>query len=197
MPRIIVYGPADIPFVSKVRGGLTLKKLDYELVEPTSQDDYRRWNPETGLLPVMDLDGERVPDSSRILDVLDERFPEPPLVAADAMAAQAQRRLEQWVEAAFMFYWIHYLRRLVNAEEGGPPPRPGLAREFPQRLDDLVLFLGDRPYFHGAEPSRADLAVYGFLRGIGRAVGSEVENQVTARGPLEAHRQRMKGRLGF
>ena len=43
----------------------------FELVEPTSPADLRRWNPETGLLPVIEIDGERTHDSPVILDRLD------------------------------------------------------------------------------------------------------------------------------
>ena len=54
-------------------------------VEPTSPEDYRRLSPETGLLPLLALESERIPDSAAILDFLDERFPDPPLVSGDAL----------------------------------------------------------------------------------------------------------------
>ena len=55
-PEIVVYGPAEAPFVEKVVRALALKKLTHRVVEPEGPEDYRRWNPETGLLPVMQLD---------------------------------------------------------------------------------------------------------------------------------------------
>ena len=53
-----LYGPRAAPFTEKVARGLALKKLEFELVEPESPEDYRRWNPETAQLPVIDIDGE-------------------------------------------------------------------------------------------------------------------------------------------
>src|SRR5690606_36922823 len=64
-PRIVVYGPPGSPFVEKVFLGLAFKGLtNAQLVAPRSADDYRRWNPETGMLPLMDFDGTRIPDST-------------------------------------------------------------------------------------------------------------------------------------
>lgn len=195
MPEIILYGPITAPFTRKVEGALILKKLPFERREPKSPEDYLRWSPETGLLPVLEIDGERTHDSARILDELDKRFPEVPLVARDPKIAQSQRRLEQWAEAAFTFYWIHYLRGLVNAEEDAPKPRKGLREEFGQRLDDLANFLGGRPYFYSDEPSRADLAVWSFLHGVREAMGVELAQAVTSRPALEAHSARLSALL--
>ena len=75
-PSVVVYGPAQAPFVTKVGLALRMKRLPYEVVEPKEPEDFRRWNPETGLLPVMDCDGTRVAHSERILDWLDEHHPE-------------------------------------------------------------------------------------------------------------------------
>ena len=62
MAEIILYGPLRNPFVGKVLCALTLKKLEHEVVEPADPSDYRRLNPETGLLPVADIAGRRVAD---------------------------------------------------------------------------------------------------------------------------------------
>ena len=211
MPNITVYGPSRAPFVLKVRGALALKKLDAKYVEPSGPEDYQRWNPENGLLPVIDVDGERVHDSSRILDFLDERFPEPPLESRDSKVANSQRRLESWVEEAFMFYWVNYLRDLVNREEeseeaagqGGRRRRmrrraaasrsdQGLGAEFVRRLDDLVNFLGARPFYYADQLSRADLAVYSFLLNIPDAAGPGVSSEVAARPALQQHLDRVE-----
>ena len=80
-PKIIVYGPGQAPFVTKVGMALRVKGLAFELVEPSGPEDFTRWNPETGLLPVLDADGTRVAHSERILDWLDVHHPEPLLVA--------------------------------------------------------------------------------------------------------------------
>ena len=86
-----------------------------------SQDDYRRWNPETGLLPVIDINGARVADSTAILLQLDERFPEPPLLCDDPRTAEKQLRLVRWVDETFFWYWNRWMRRRAATALAGPP----------------------------------------------------------------------------
>jgi len=181
--EILVYGPRRNPFVDKVVRALVLKKLEHRLIEPSGPEDYQRWNPETGLLPVADIMGRRIPDSHRILDELDARWPEPPLVSPDPKTAAAQRQLERWASETFVFYWERYLRQRVLELEGGAEDRTegALARfgilrrgpvagagryavEYPQRVADLANFLGSRPFFYSDRIGRADLAAYSFLR---------------------------------
>jgi glutathione S-transferase len=195
MAQITLYGPREAPFVLKVELALVLKKLEFSIEVPQGPEDYRRWSPETGLLPVIDVEGTRVHDSSAILDYLDERFPEPPLLSSDPKIASSQRRLESWAEQTFSFYWMSYLRALVRGDEAvagepsgasraGPRSRlsrrkktptlnfeEGIGREFGQRLDDLVNFLGRRPFFYSDQVGRADLAVYSFLNYIPGTAG--------------------------
>ena len=45
-----------------------------------------------GTLPVVDLDGERLVDSTRIIAALEKRYPDPPLYPADPDAARAGAR---------------------------------------------------------------------------------------------------------
>ena len=195
MPKITLYGPLRVPFVNKVRAALGFKKLEYTWQVPRGPEDYARWSPKTALLPALHIDGEIIEDSARILDALDERFPEPPLLSSDPKIARSQRQLEQWVEAALMFYWIHYLRAIADGET--TQPARGMADEFAQRLDDLVNFLGDRPFFYSDTPSRADFAVYSFLASVAEAVGPEVAREVTERRSLDAYLQRVEQVTGI
>jgi len=73
--------------------------------------------------------------------------------------------------------------------------RLDLGAEFPSRLDDLANFLGSRPFFYADALSRADLAVWSFLNGIGQAAGPRVEGQVQARRTLQAHLERVEAIL--
>jgi glutathione S-transferase len=188
--RITLYGPRRTPYTEKVRRALVLKGLDFDLREPTSPEDYKRWSPVTGLLPVLTIDSELVSDSTEILLRLDELYPKPPLLASDPTIATQQRQLEDWADASFLFYWNRWLvlaqrreeadaasarrgllraaplrRALAWLRAGGTWERPetALLRGVEDRLGDLVNLLGTRRFFYADQPSMADLAVYGML----------------------------------
>ena len=117
---ITLFGPRRAPFTEKVARGLALKKLEFALGEPESAEDYRRWNPESGLLPVIDIDGERVHDSTAILLRVNELYPEPPLLSEDPRIADSQLRLVRWVDETFFWYWNRWMH-LAAEPLAGPP----------------------------------------------------------------------------
>ena len=184
MPQIDLFGPPLAPYTEKCRRGLALKGLPYTLHEPAGPEDYKRWNPKTGLLPAMRVDGELVADSTDILLRLDEIQPEPPLLSPDPQVAEQQRRLEDWADESFLYYFQRWLQL---QQEHGERPRPrgprvlrrlgawllaggtwerphvAILRGIDGRLSDLVNFLGSRRFFYADEPSMADLAVYAML----------------------------------
>ncbi len=192
---ITLYGAARVPYTEKVRRALLYKGLDFEFAEPTQPEDYQRWNPKSGMLPALELDGQTIDDSTAILFALDARYPHPPLLAPDPTVAAQQRQLEDWADESFLWYFMKYrrmiglgmtlpvagdvggataeaqpkagaLRRLAAwLRAGGTWERPitGLLRELGLRLDDLVNFLGARPFFYSERLSMADLGVYGML----------------------------------
>jgi glutathione S-transferase len=186
--RITLYGPRTTPYTEKVRRALVLKGLDFALREPESPEDFKRWSPETGLLPVLTIDSELVSDSTRILFRLDELYPKPPLLSSDPVVAAQQRQLEDWADESFLWYWNRWSvlaqrrdgaddpdarhrplrgvrRALAWLRAGGTWERPetALMRGVDDRLGDLVNLLGSRRFFYADQPSMADLAVYGML----------------------------------
>lgn len=184
-PKLVLYGPAQAPYTEKCRRGLLLKHLSFELREPTSPADFARWNPETGLLPVLTIDDERVVDSTEILLRLDALAPDPPLLSRDPTIAEQQRHLEDWADESFLYYFQRWtavaqrpstetprrrpssrlLRLAAWLRAGGTWERPHTAilRSIDGRLENLVNFLGSRRFFYADTPSIADLAVYGIL----------------------------------
>ncbi len=193
---ITLYGPRQAPFTEKVRRGLVYKGFEFEIVEPESPEDYRRWSPKTGQLPALHVDGEVIPDSTDILFHLEAMRPEPPLLATDPTTAAQQRQLEDWSDESFLFYFLKYRRLLEGVDTplptrsepsaALPPPRrspgplrrfagwlraggtwerpvTGILRELGDHMDDLVNFLGGRPFFYDQRLSMADLGVYSML----------------------------------
>lgn len=192
-PRITLYGPAVTPYTVKVVRALHWKRLAFTLEEPKSPDDYRRWSPQNGLLPVIEVEGTRVQDSAAILDLLDARFPDPPLVSSDPKPAREQRRLEAWVSETFFYHLFRWVRSRVG--DAGPRPGEGLGPmmrlgligpngqvrpevfdtsdggpgpEFAGAVDELAKLLGRRPFFFSDQLSRADLAAFASLSGLMR-----------------------------
>ena len=187
-PIIILYGPAMAPFTEKCRRALLLKDVAFSLREPQGPEDYQRWSPKTGMLPVMTIDGELVTDSTDILLRLDELYPDPPLLSPDPVIAEQQRSLEDWADESFMWYWNQWSRvRPDPAAENGDAdgarsgvlrrfrawlatggtwerPLTGILRGVNDRMSDLVNFLGSRRYFYAEQISMADLAVYAMLK---------------------------------
>ena len=192
--HITLYGSPLTPYTIKVERALHWKGLPFTLEEPSSAEDYRRWSPKNGLLPVIDVDGTHVQDSAAILDLLEERFPEPPLLSADPTLAREQRRLEQWVGETFFFHLLRWVRSRVGeaveprtGEALGPlmrlgligpngrlreevfdPSRGGPGPDFEGALIELSKLLGARPFFFADRLSRADLAVFAALQGLMR-----------------------------
>ncbi len=187
-PIIILYGPPMAPFTEKCRRALLLKGLDFSLREPQGPEDYQRWSPKTGMLPVMTIDGELVTDSTDILLRLDELYPDPPLLSPDPVVAEQQRSLEDWADESFLWYWNQWsrIRPDPSAENGDAnrstagalrrfrawlatggtweQPLTGILRGVNDRMSDLVNFLGSRRYFYADRISMADLAVYAMLK---------------------------------
>jgi glutathione S-transferase len=75
--QVQVFGNRLSLFVEKVVRAIMLKGLEYKLVPVKSPLDLKRWNPQAGKMPVLDIDGERSYDSTLILRALDARVPEP------------------------------------------------------------------------------------------------------------------------
>jgi glutathione S-transferase len=217
-PEIVLYGVRRVPYTEKCRRALVMKGLAFELREPSGPDDYRRFSPKTGLLPVMTVDGELVSDSTDILLRLDEIQPEPPLVSSDPIVAAQQRHLEDWADESFLWYFQEW-RRLERAQQAAAQPgrrprilhtltrrlrperSPTLAtdeilRGVEARLDDLLNLLGSRPFFYADAPSMADLTIYGMLASLSGDTIPGVAAQIAKRPRLLDYMRRVEEATG-
>lgn len=94
------------PFCDKVRRILHVKGVPYEIREIRalrSAVDVRRIN-RIGRVPVLEVDGQLIADSSEIARFLDERFPDPPLWPADPRERAQCHLLEDWADESLYFY---------------------------------------------------------------------------------------------
>lgn len=112
----------------RVRIGLNLKGLDYDIApvnllkEEQRTEAYRGKNPFAGV-PALEVDGRVYAQSMPILEWLDERYPEPPLLPGDADRRFAVRELAYAIatelHAPLNSPVLGYLREEFGQDEAG------------------------------------------------------------------------------
>ena len=138
---IILYGNRLSPFVEKVYRGLMLKQIPFQQHEPHSPFDLRRNNPTTGKMPALDLNGQRLFDSTLILRALDEFKPEPPLLSSDSQVAARQRLLEDWADESL--YWYGMVLRW-NIPANAARMIESIFKDLPPVLRPLIKIMAPR-----------------------------------------------------
>jgi glutathione S-transferase len=145
---LTLYDAARCPYCARARIALAEKGLEYEVME-VDLNDRPQWiyekNP-TGRVPVIEEDAWILPESSVILEYLDERYPEPALLPADP-ADRALARV--WIFRHDDFTRPYYALR--RGEEGA-------AEKFDEQLAKLEDALSKEAWLTGAEYGLADIA---------------------------------------
>lgn len=120
MPEIKLYqfGPlpgldSGSPFCIKAHRALAFKGLAYEVANVGSPGEMKRINPDCRKVPVLEYDGELVPDSGRIFELLEQRHPDPPLFPTDEAALAQARLLADWAGESLYWYAV-YLRWTID-----------------------------------------------------------------------------------
>jgi glutathione S-transferase len=164
MPEILLHQWEMSPFCNKTRRCLSYKGLQYQIRDYNGLMALQagKLSP-VGKLPVLEYDGERIQDSSRIAGFLDARHPAKPLYPQDRATLAAARLWEDWAGQSVYFYEI-YFRMLdpVSLERG-----LDLICKGRPRWERLVL----RAAFKRRYPKK--LA----QQGLGRLPPAEVERQ--------------------
>jgi glutathione S-transferase len=156
-----------IPFstnVERVALALGHKGVDAEVVM-CDADDRSPIREVSGqdLVPVLEDEGFVVADSSRIIEHLEERFPDPPLFPADRAGRAQMRVFVAW----FNRVWKVPPNR-IDQELGSDHPDlvlvEALAAEMRASLMLFEALLDVRPHLMGQEFSAADCAAFPFLK---------------------------------
>lgn len=100
-------------FCIKVQRALRLKGLAYA-VENVNPANISKISPETKKLPVLEVDGKRLWDSSRILQAIDLLAPEPSLYPASSELHALNHLLEDWADESLYWFTVHQ-RWVVDA----------------------------------------------------------------------------------
>ncbi|HZQ89630.1 MAG TPA: glutathione S-transferase family protein [Gaiellaceae bacterium] len=162
---ITLYDAARCPYCARVRIVLAEKRLELEPVE-IDLDDRPAWiyekNPK-GRVPVLEEDGWTLPESAVIMEYLEERYPEPPLLAADP-ADRALARL--WIFRADDFTAPYYALR--RGEDGAEDA-------FARALERLEAALAGRPWLGGRDYGLADIAYVPWVLRARSRMGFDLE----------------------
>jgi glutathione S-transferase len=145
---IMLYDAARCPYCARARIMLAEKRIEFETTE-IDLSDRPMWiyeKNETGRVPVLEEDAWILPESSVILEYLEERYPEPPLLPADpgdrALARVLIFRHDDFTKP-------YYALRRSEA---------GAADAFDRELAKLDLHLERQPWLTGAAFGLADIA---------------------------------------
>lgn len=151
---ITLYDADRCPYCARVRIALAEKGVPYEVVE-VDLSDRPAWlyekNP-VGKVPVLEEDDVCVPESAVIMELLEERYPEPPLLPADPLDRALAR----------LYVWNHDTA-FTNAYYAARRGHEGADERLTRNLDALDATLAARPYLNGAEYGFADIAWYPWL----------------------------------
>jgi glutathione S-transferase len=145
---LTLYDAARCPYCARARIALAEKGVEFEAFE-IDLNDRPQWIYEknaTGRVPVIEEDAWILPESSVIMEYLEERYPEPPLLPPDP-ADRALARV--WIFRHDDFTKPYYALR--RGEDGA-------AERLDEQLAKLDAALERQPWLTGADYGLADIA---------------------------------------
>jgi maleylacetoacetate isomerase len=148
----------------RVRIALSLKALSYEYISVAAMDatDYRRINPQ-GLMPALKVGENVIAQSSAILEYLEEKYPERPLLPSDPIARAQARAFASLISAdthPLCNYRVRkYLVQELSASDNAVLAWYGnwVRSSFTALEETLARRLKPYPYCFGEAPGWADL----------------------------------------
>jgi glutathione S-transferase len=163
---ITLYDAARCPYCARVRIVLAEKGIEFETVE-IDLSDRPAWlyekNP-VGRVPVVEEDGgPPLPESAVIMEFLEERYPEPPLLPPDPADRAAVRLL---------IFRDHELTDPYYAFRRG---ENGAREDLDAALGRFDSLLVERPFLGGAEYGLADIAFVPWLLRARDMLGVELD----------------------
>lgn len=160
------------PFCRKIRLVLEEKSLEYELVVEKVWErrvNFLKLNPASTVPVLIDEDGTSVADSMAIVEYLEDKYPEIPMLPGSPAERAEARRLVAWIDGKFhnevtvnlVYERVH--RRLSGG--GGPNSvaiRAGLDN-IKMHLDYIAHLADRRRWLAGDKLTVADLATAAHL----------------------------------
>jgi len=162
---LTLYDADRCPYCARVRIVLAEKGVEHETIA-IDLSDRPMWLYEknsTGRVPVIEEDGWVLAESAVIMEYLEERYPEPPLLPVDP-AERALSRLRIFRHDAFTDPY-YAVRR------GEEPARP----LFAEQLERLDARLEERPWLGGSEYGLADIAYVPWVLRAQQVLGVDLD----------------------
>ena len=162
---LTLYDAARCPYCARVRIVLAEKVVEYETVE-IDLTDRPAWIYEknsTGRVPVLEEDAWILPESAVIMEYLEERYPDPALLAADATERALARLL--------IFRHDDFTKPYYALRRGEDDAAARLDAE----LTKLDGALAARPWLGGSAYGLADIAYVPWLLRARDMLGVDVE----------------------
>ncbi len=161
---LVLYEFGLSPFAQKVKIALREKGVPFDRrngLTGEGAEAVRRLS-RRGEVPLL-LDGEAVvTDSTIILDYIDEKWPDPPLLPDDPTRRAESRILEELCDTEIEAI-IYHLGELMFSKDGPADVRQAVAEfgkaELKRHQAELSDWLGEDDYFDGQAIGRADMSV--------------------------------------
>jgi glutathione S-transferase len=177
---VTVYEHPLSPYAQKVKIALDEKGIAYETKMPAAigtgqvDSDFLKANPR-GEVPAL-IDGDAALfDSTIILEYIEEKWPEPPLLPKDPLGRARSRTIEDVMDTAFEpITWgmgeLRWFKRAEGARAAEIERRA--AAQARGVYDWLARLLGDAEWFCGPRFGWADLCVVPYLNAAkGQGIG--------------------------
>jgi glutathione S-transferase len=145
---LVLYDAARCPYCARARIVLAEKEVEFETVE-IDLSDRPPWIYEknaTGRVPVLEEDGRPLPESVVIMEFLEERYPEPPLLPPDP------------ADRAFVRLLVFRDKELTDPYYAFRRGEQGAAERLGAALGALDAALAERAFLGGPEYGLADIA---------------------------------------
>jgi maleylpyruvate isomerase len=165
-PEVTLYDYWSSSSAYRIRIALALKSIPYRRVvirrlDGVCERDYFAVNPQ-GFVPTLELDGIRLVQSTAILEYLEERWPEPPLLPADREERARVRALTALVVSDIQPLNNQRVQDALLADFG--LDEAGLRRWYARWIAEgfvaIELLLAESPgagtFCHGDAPTLAD-----------------------------------------
>jgi glutathione S-transferase len=182
-----LYSENYSPFSAPVRIAIYAKALDIEIVSPPGglrSAEYHKINP-LGTIPCLMLDdGTRLPESSAIMEYLEEKFPDPPLLPASPETRAHVRLLQRIGELHIAIQTVE----LVQLPDSATRQERAAKRltKIVRGLSALQNFLSGDDFAVGASLTLADCQLAPALFRVPRVAGAFMDRDLIGAYPKVA-----------